>query len=99
MKGTRLIAAHAAALMSATGATQEPPTATTFGSPAGGAFLFHLALGAAFCRRVQAGFCHEVFLRNDSGMPTGCAGGLAGPDVCRPVNVARRAASVSVTFF
>jgi hypothetical protein len=30
-------------------------------------FSFHLArsvsLGAAFCRRVQAGFCHEVFLR------------------------------------
>jgi hypothetical protein len=64
-----------------------------------GAFSFHLALGAAFCRRIQAGFCHEVFLHSDSAMPTGCAGGLAGPDVCRPVNVARRAASVSVTFF
>jgi hypothetical protein len=34
---------------------------------------------------VQAGFCHEVRLRFDSAMPTVGAGGLAGPDVCRPV--------------
>jgi hypothetical protein len=42
------------------------------------------------CR--EAGFCHEDLFMSDSAMPTGCAGGLAGPDVSRPVNVARRAA-------
>jgi hypothetical protein len=30
------------------------------------------------CRLAVAGFCHEVRLRFDSAMPTGCAGGLAG---------------------
>ena len=30
----------------------------------------------------QAGFCHEVRLRFDSVMPTGCAGGVAGGPTC-----------------
>jgi hypothetical protein len=37
-------------------------------------------------------FCHEARLDFDSAMPKVRANGLVGPDVCRPDNVARRAA-------
>jgi hypothetical protein len=50
-----------------------------------------ICFGRQLTRGVQArGFCHEV--RIDSIRPCRWASGLVGPDVCRPDNIARRAA-------
>ena len=53
-----------------------------------------LAQRAFHACRAYPDFCHESPLMFESAMPKGCADGLVGPDVCRPVdNVARRAPS------